>query len=265
MVAIATTEVGRFRVHAVEAGFVLRDPSSMLPDSDPGVWTPEQPGYADGAIRLTFGCFVVAGPDGVVLVDTGLGGPTAGGLSEALEVLGVDRGDVADVVHTHLHPDHTGGDVVDGEPAFPSARFHVHERELAWWFDESEPDRERGRAPFRAVVASGRHRTVVDGAEIAGHLRIVETFGHTPGHVSIELESGGDRLFIGGDVTHHPVQAAHPEWNNSADVDPTAARETRQRVFAMLADQPVTMANGHYPRPGIGHIVTEGTAYKFVY
>ncbi len=262
MVSIATTEVGEFTVHAVEDGFTMRDPVDMLRDSDLSDWV-GQPGFEDGELRLTYGCFVIEGPDGVVLVDTGLGYPKGGGLMVALSELGIDRLGVTDVVHTHLHPDHTGGDVIDDEPAFPEARFHVHERELAYWFDESHPDRERGRAPFRSIVAKGRHRTVVDGIEIAGHLRIIETFGHTPGHVSIMIESNRDRLFIGGDVTHHPIQAAHPEWNNHADVDQSTSRMTRQRVFAMLADQPITMANGHYPRPGIGRLLVDGDAYRF--
>lgn len=205
----------------------------------------------------------------MTLVDTGggsmtpPGGGRAGDLPAALAHLGVQPTDVAVVVHTHLHPDHTGGDVVDEAPRFPNAVYVVHEQELAYWFDESYPNRERGRAPFREIVDLGVYRTVKGAAEVAAHLEVMETFGHTPGHMSVVLSSGNERLLIGGDVSHSPLQAAHPEWSIAFDMDREEAAATRSRVFALLADSATTFAAGHYPRPGLGSIATSGDAYRF--
>ena len=38
--------------------------------------------------------------------------------------------------------------------------------------------------------------------------RVVEM--DTPGHVSVLIESEGERAVITGDMTHHPCQLAHP-------------------------------------------------------
>lgn len=263
MTDIATTQIGEFTVHAVEDGFFTRSARDMFPRSAPEHWTADQPGLLpSGDLRITFGCFIVVGPSGVVLVDTGAGGDDAG-LPAALEHLEIAEADVTDIVHTHLHPDHTGGDVQHGKLAFPGATFHVHEREMAYWFDESHDDRERGRTPYRPVIDAGRHHTVTGDAEIAGHLTVVESFGHTPGHVSVMLASGNERMFITGDVTHHPLQAVHPEWSIPFDIDADTARESRRQVFQMLADTDITIGCGHYPRPGLGRLTKTTNAYEW--
>ena len=91
---------------------------------------------------------------------------------------------------------------------------------------------------------------------------MIESPGHTPGHVCIRVDGGdGTALVITGDVTHHPAQAHHPEWNVGFDIDKPLAAETRHRVFAMLADEGWVQASGHYPRPGIGHVHRDGDVF----
>ena len=38
--------------------------------------------------------------------------------------------------------------------------------------------------------------------------------GHTPHHVSLLIESGGQSAVITGDVVHHPCQLAYPDWGS---------------------------------------------------
>ena len=60
--------------------------------------------------------------------------------------------------------------------------------------------------------------------------------GHTPGHCSVLIESAGQRALISGDLFHHPVQVAHPEWPTVPDDDPVGAVATRARILPQLAD-----------------------------
>ena len=100
-----------------------------------------------------------------MLVDTGMGAPRrmfhdAGHLLESLAAIGVQPGDLTDVIFTHLHFDHVGWASRDGEIVFPNATFRCDVRDLEHFMGKNEevteimtPVAERmetgiGRAPF---------------------------------------------------------------------------------------------------------------------
>ena len=61
---------------------------------------------------------------------------------------------------------------------------------------------------------------VRDGDEIVSGVRVIDTPGHTPGHMSVEL-AGGDGLVIGGDaLTHVVISFQHPSWRVPVDHEP---------------------------------------------
>ena len=84
----------------------------------------------------------------------------------------------------------------------------------------------------------------------------ISTPGHTPGHRSFVVQSGGERLFILGDLTHMPVLAHETGWDNAFDWDKPLARATRQRVLADLEAEGTLTGVGHYPLPGFGRFTT---------
>ena len=133
---------------------------------------------------------------GVVLVDTGCGGPDEvlryykvvnRNVADALADHGLAPGDVTMVINTHLHFDHCGQN-----PAFAHAPLMVqrteHERMLADRDDVTE-----------WIEASGMTFELVDGnLELAPDLRIVASPGHTSGHQSVVATTDlGTELFIG--------------------------------------------------------------------
>jgi glyoxylase-like metal-dependent hydrolase (beta-lactamase superfamily II) len=133
---------------------------------------------------------------GVVLVDTGCGGPDEvlryfrvvnRTVADALADHGLAPIDVTMVVNTHLHFDHCGQN-----PAFAHAPLMVqrteHERIL----------RERDEVT-EWIEASGMRFELLDGdTELAADLRILPSPGHTAGHQSVvATTSAGTELFIG--------------------------------------------------------------------
>ena len=97
---------------------------------------------------------------------------------------------------------------------------------------------------------------------ISLELRLTPTTGHTPGHVSLLIESEGERAMITGDIMHHPCQIAHPEWSSAADSDPDTAHRTRDRMLAELAGRPVLVIGTHFAGATAGRIVKDGDAYR---
>ena len=88
------------------------------------------------------------------------------------------------------------------------------------------------------------------------------TAGHTPGHVSVRISSGGEDAVITGDMTHHPCQLARPEWSCSADFDAPRAIQTRLDFYDKYAETSMLVIGTHFSPPTAGHIVNDGDSYK---
>ena len=97
---------------------------------------------------------------------------------------------------------------------------------------------------------------------ISPEIRLTPSIGHTPGHVSVMIESEGERAVITGDMTHHPCQMAHPDWSLGDD-DEKVAVLTRRRLFAEWADRPTLVIGTHFAAPTAGHVVRDGAAFRF--
>ncbi len=112
------------------------------------------------------------------------------------------------------------------------------------------------------VVAAGQVLFVEGDHAIDDALQLEPTPGHTPGHVCLNLEAGGARAVFSGDLMHHPVQCAYPEWNSRFCVDPTQSRATRQGFVERHADTDTLILGAHFAAPTAGRIVANGGRCK---
>ena len=208
---------------------------------------------SDEPWRLPINVVLVRGQGETVLVDSGVGPEPRGFMSGAgarlvdeLAGLGVRPEEVDLVVHTHLHVDHVGW---DGH--FPNARYVVHEDDWSF-FMSSESLRQRPHLVEKLVPLeqSGRVDRVTGDADVSVGVRAVATPGHTPGHLSVRLESEGDELMILGDVVVHPAQVADPDLVYASDEDATVATETRRHVLSNLAENGTTAVVSHFAGAG---------------
>lgn len=254
---IWSTVCGSYTVYAIEDGHFFREPLEQFPNSDPAAWRIGN----EGRLRLSVGCFFLTDGTRNILVDTGIGDHASflgadargGELISALAMLEIAPESIDAVIHTHLHIDHCGGDVsATGELLFPRASYWIHRRELDYWSTVESPVAKAAREVLGVI--GERVEAIDSDTEVVAGLTAVETPGHTPGHVSVSLGSGHDRVFVTGDVTHHPVQVEHPEWAIPFDVDRQQATAQRRKVFDQLEGSGVLMAAGHYPRPGLGYV-----------
>ncbi len=173
------------------------------------------------------------------------------------------------VVHTHLHADHVGWatQFVDGAwtPTFTAARHLYIEREVEWCRSGDNP----GTAGVYAdsvepIFDAGLADLVDDDADLGDGLRLEGCAGHTPGQVSLWIESAGELALITGDFIHHPVQCHRPEWAEVGDLDDEVARVARRRMLGRAAATEALVIGTHFSvQPG-GHVVTDGDAWRFV-
>jgi glyoxylase-like metal-dependent hydrolase (beta-lactamase superfamily II) len=245
---------------------------AAIPWLHPHYVTPE------GHLKLSIHALLVEAPGLRLVVDTCVGNdrprsfmggrPLATDFLQHFEATGWTREGVDAVVCTHLHVDHVGWNTMlqDGQwvPTFPKARYLIGRTEHAHWSAEGDAEQQQILADsIQPVFDAGLIDLVEMDHRLSDEVRLVPTPGHTPGHVSVMIESQGERAMITGDMTHHPCQLAHPEWSPPFDSDPMASAAMRRGVFEDLADQPVLVIGTHYAAPTAGHVKRDGGAFRF--
>ncbi|MGJ3264509.1 MAG: MBL fold metallo-hydrolase [Salinarimonas sp.] len=211
-----------------------------------------------------------------ILVDAGAGPTfqaTAGRLTDALLDIDVAPESVTDVVFTHGHADHLWGAVDDFEegPRFVGARHVMGEAEHAFWTDPSTPETAPDWLVGLALGAARVIGTLGDSletaradAELAPGVSYVATPGHTPGHMSVLVESGGAQLLIGGDaLTNALISFQKPDWPLGTDLDRERAIATRLALLDRLATDRIGLVGFHLPFPGIGSVERRDGAFIF--
>ena len=236
----------------------------------------------EGMTKLSIHALVVQSQGRTILVDTcvghreipdhpGLTGPAD--FPDRLAEAGFPVDEIDVVCCTHLHFDHVGWNtrLDDGRwvPTFPNARYLFCRSEYEHWTAEPGGYANNLDDTVAPVVEAGLVDLVEPDHRVTDEVRFVPSHGHSPGHVSVLIESGGERALITGDATHHPVQWAEPDWGMAGDWDGPMGNETRRRLRAEHggpADGPAgTLILGtHYAAPSAGRIVGSGDDWRFV-
>jgi glyoxylase-like metal-dependent hydrolase (beta-lactamase superfamily II) len=187
---------------------------------------------------------------------------------EDLQRAGFTRHSIDTVVCTHLHADHVGWNTMlvedHWEPSFPNARYLLGGVEWEHWSTTREGWTgtiiEQSVQP---VLDAGLADLIEVGFHITDNVWLEGTPGHTPGHMSVRISSGGQGAVITGDLMHHPSQIARPDWASVADTDPGAAGRTRLDFIERYADSNTLVFGTHFNAPTAGLITRDRTGFRF--
>jgi glyoxylase-like metal-dependent hydrolase (beta-lactamase superfamily II) len=215
----------------------------------------------------------------LIVMDTGTGEANferskgvGGQFHTNLKAAGIDRDKVDMVIISHFHGDHINGLIKpDGSPAFPNAEILVPAVEMKYFMDDAEmgkqtSDRMKGVFKGTRTVFDALKRKVTQydaGKEIAPGITSVATYGHTPGHTSYVVASGGKTVYVQADVTNHPALfARNPGWHAFFDQIPDMAEATRRKVYDMLVADKMMVQGFHYPFPSVAYVEKAGSGYR---
>jgi glyoxylase-like metal-dependent hydrolase (beta-lactamase superfamily II) len=207
------------------------------------LWEKRMPPDARHRVKLGLNCLLVRSGGRTILVDTGLGDKgdqlfrtrhavEGGALLRELDERGLNAGDVTDVINSHLHWDHAGGNTrrrSDGklEPAFPNAAYHVQRAELA--FARAAGLRTRGSYEpddFEPLLSSGQ-MVLLDGeAAIAPGVRVHPAAGHLPAMQVVTVSAAGSTVLFAADLIPTTLHLS-PAWIMAYDLEPLVTLKTK--------------------------------------
>ena len=248
-----------------------------------------QPHYAtpDGALNVSIHAYLVESKGVRTIVDTCAGNDkprhipffnmASNPFLERLAEAGFKPEDIDYVLCTHLHVDHVGWNTRwNGQawvPTFPNARYLFGRLEWAHWESEiAQAATCEEEAEIHAImedsvqpiISAGLHELVETDHRITDEVQLFPTPGHTPGHVSVAINSGGQAAVITGDIMHHPIQMANASVQASFDSDKEAAEATRRAFLRDHGDRDIFILGSHFARPCGGWIVRDGAAWRLV-
>jgi glyoxylase-like metal-dependent hydrolase (beta-lactamase superfamily II) len=233
----------------------------------------------EGNLRTSVHALLVQAPGLNLVVDTCIGNdrprkltggfPLSTPFLETFERDHLTREEVDLVVCTHLHVDHVGWNtmLVEGRwvPTFPNARYLFGHTEYDHWIAEGEGDAPHILSDsIQPIFDAGLAELVEMDHRISAEIALIPTPGHTPGHVSVRIESEGEVGIIAGDVMHHPCQIARPDWAPDFDTDKLAARAMRKQFLEMVVDEPILVIGTHFASPTAGYVQQANDGFKLV-
>ena len=250
------------------------DDLNRYPWLSPHFATPE------GLMVISFQAFVVKAGGRRIMVDTCLGNDRKRHFSVFNDLRTSFLDDIAEVdcpaeridtvLCTHLHFDHCGWNtrLVDGKwvPTFPNARYLFSNAEFADLKHEMEGgEHYTGHVPdsVQPVLDAGLVDFIDVPYEVMPGIRLFPTPGHTAGHCSVHIASGGQEAVITGDLMHHPIQCAEPRREGNFDADKPTACDTRVSFLERYGDGRALVIGSHFAEPTAGHVVRDGNGWRF--
>ena len=265
-----TYRVGDFEVNLLSWGQNQGSPSILIGATEDILKECAPQGTFPNAINA----FLIRTLDKIILVDAGF----EDGLVANLHAYNVHAPQIDIILITHLHGDHIGGLLSNGEARFSNAELYLPQQEYDYWMNDDAMNQlpEDKRSGFKMA------RLVVETYKDKLHLFIpfqlnektpsllpgitpLAAFGHTPGHTMYLIESQIDKLLIWGDITHAmAIQMPYPEVAVTYDVDPRQAIQSRKKTLEYITKNNIPVAGMHIPYPAMGKIQKEdGEKYRF--
>ncbi|WP_455628616.1 MBL fold metallo-hydrolase [Parabacteroides chinchillae] len=269
-------------VHLIDTGYFYADGGAMFGAIPKTAWQRRYPSNETNECILAMRSALVTTNDGrVILIDTGAGNKHLKQLSyykffnlkdlnDELEQLGYSRGQITDVVLTHLHFDHCGyatlKDNANGQliVAFPNATHWVSRSQ---WNNFCHPNALEKDSYFaenmQAVEEAGLLRLVDNDTFLCPDIELRIYNGHTPGQLVPYIQTPERKVVFAGDVI--PLAAnVSPEWISAYDTYPVISYNEKVRMLKEAADEGQTLVFCHDAYLKMALVRAVGSFFKAV-
>lgn len=272
-------KIGKYDLYSVETSEFGLDGGAMFGIIPKPVWEKKVSADELNRVNMVTRSLLLVSDEKKILIDTGNGtkweekykqiydiNTDQYNIEKSLGKYGFSSEQITDVICTHMHFDHIGGNtkIKSGEvvPTFPNAKYWISEENWKLANHPSQKDAGSFIEHDWKVLAENQMIEIIDGREpfIEG-IETIITHGHTPGLLHPIVSDGSNKLFYGADI--FPMVAHIPiPWVMAYDVQPVVTMEEKQKLLQKMEREDWILFFEHDPHIQACSVHKDGKHYK---
>ncbi len=243
------------------------------------LWSNKIPSDKLNRIQMVTRSLLLVKNDKRILIDTGNGDKwndkfksiydidtNSVDLESSLAKVGFKPEDITDVICTHLHFDHIGGNTnIENEkiiPAFPNAKYWTSRRN--WDVANSPSEKDQGsfmQEDWAVLAENNMIHFVNDRSQLFPNIDFIYSDGHTPGMLLPVVSDSNNTLVYCADLI--PTSAHIPlPWVMAYDVQPTVTIKEKKQLYQDAVEKNWILFFEHDPNITACTIQYDGKNYK---
>ena len=271
--------IGDYDLYSIETSEFSLDGGAMFGIIPKPIWEREAPSDALNRIDMVTRSLLLCSDEKKILIDTGNGtkweekyrdiyniDTSRYNIENSLTKYGFSADDITDIINTHLHFDHAGGNtkIDDGSivPTFPNAKYWVTKEH--WELANHPSQKDSGsfiEHDWKVLAENGMIETVNGNEPFIKGIDSYITQGHTAGLLHPIISDGTKTLFYGADIFPLAAHISIP-WVMAYDVQPVVTMKEKEILLPKMQDEEWILFLEHDPKIQACTVHQDGKHFK---
>ena len=271
--------IGDYDLYSIETSEFSLDGGAMFGIIPKPIWEREAPSDALNRIDMVTRSLLLCSDEKKILIDTGNGtkweekyrdiyniDTSRYNIENSLTKYGFSAEDITDIINTHLHFDHAGGNtkIDDGSivPTFPNAKYWVTKEH--WELANHPSQKDSGsfiEHDWKVLAENGMIETVNGNEPFIKGIDSYITQGHTAGLLHPMISDGTKTLFYGADIFPLAAHISIP-WVMAYDVQPVVTMKEKEILLPKMQDEEWILFLEHDPNIQACTVHQDGKHFK---
>ena len=271
--------IGDYDLYSIETSEFSLDGGAMFGIIPKPIWEREAPSDALNRIDMVTRSLLLCSDEKKILIDTGNGtkweekyrdiyniDTSRYNIENSLTKYGFSADDITDIINTHLHFDHAGGNtkIDDGSivPTFPNAKYWVTKEH--WELANHPSQKDSGsfiEHDWKVLAENGMIETLNGNEPFIKGIDSYITQGHTAGLLHPMISDGTKTLFYGADIFPLAAHISIP-WVMAYDVQPVVTMKEKEILLPKMQDEEWILFLEHDPNIQACTVHQDGKHFK---
>jgi len=271
--------IGDYDLYSIETSEFSLDGGAMFGIIPKPIWERKAPSDSQNRIEMVTRSLLLCSDEKKILIDTGNGtkweekyldiyniDTSRYNIENSLNKYGFNADDITDIICTHLHFDHVGGNtkIDNGKivPTFPNAKYWVTKEN--WELANHPSQKDSGsfiEHDWKVLAENGMIETINGNEPFIKGIDSYITQGHTAGLLHPMISDGTKTLFYGADIFPLAAHISIP-WVMAYDVQPVVTMKEKEILLPKMQDEEWILFLEHDPKIQACTVQQDGKHFK---